>query len=89
MKTHTRTRASVEFTDDSGQAADPTVVSLTVTTPSGATTYTYGGGIIERTAAGRYRYDHTPTTAGRYAYRWLGTGLVESATTVAVQLGEA
>ena len=87
MKTHTRTRTSAEFTDDSGQAADPTVVTLKVTSPAGVTTYTYGSGAdIVRTAAGRYHYDHAPAAEGTYSYLWLGTGAVESCDRVAVAL---
>lgn len=59
----------------SGTATDPTTVSLTVTDPTGtATTYTYAGATITRTSTGLYTKNITASTAGRWAYRWTGTG---------------
>lgn len=63
-----------------GVATDPTAVSLTVTDPSGtATTYTYAGAQVVKTAAGAYRYDLSVAAAGVYTYRWVGTGVAEGA----------
>jgi len=80
MKTRTRTRTTAEFTDESGQGADPTVVALTVTAPAGVTTYTYGSGAdIVRSAQGRYYYEHVPPAGdGGYRYEWAGSGAVDS-----------
>lgn len=59
----------------SGTATDPTTVSLVVTDPTGsATTYTYAGGTITKSATGVYTKNITASTAGRWAYTWTGTG---------------
>lgn len=62
------------FTVDDA-AADPSTVSLTVTTPSQASTsYTYGSGTITRSGLGVYSADITCSEAGEWTYRWVGTG---------------
>jgi hypothetical protein len=87
MKINTRTRSYAQFTDDSGQPADPTVVTCTVTTPAGSTVYTYGQGAeIVRTSTGFYRYEHVPATVGAYRYVWLGTGAVDAADVAATYM---
>ncbi len=65
------------FTDSGGDAADPTTVSLTVTTPVGvATTYTYAGGQITKSGTGVYTKAITSTEAGTWRYVWSGAGAV-------------
>ncbi len=59
----------------SGTATDPTTISLVVTDPAGtATTYTYAGATITKTATGVYTKNITASTAGVWSYRWTGTG---------------
>lgn len=59
----------------SGTATDPTTVSLVVTDPAGtATTYTYAGATITKTATGVYTKNVTASTAGMWSYAWTGTG---------------
>lgn len=58
-----------------GTPTDPTTISLTVTSPSGAaTTYTYAGATITRTSAGVYTKDIACTEDGVWQYVWTGTG---------------
>lgn len=60
----------------SGAATDPTAVSLAVTTPDGtATTYTYAGATITKSSTGVYTKSVTVSTAGRWAFKWTGTGV--------------
>ena len=59
----------------SGAATDPTTVSLVVTDPTGtATTYTYAGATITKSATGVYTKDVPCATAGVWSYVWVGTG---------------
>lgn len=59
----------------SGTATDPTTISLVVTDPTGtATTYTYAGATITKSSTGVYTKNITASTAGRWSYRWIGTG---------------
>ena len=59
----------------SGTATDPTTISLVVTDPTGtATTYTYAGSTITKSATGVYTKNITASTAGLWAYTWTGTG---------------
>jgi hypothetical protein len=54
---------------------DPTTITLVVTDPVGvATTYTYAGATITKTATGIYTKDIPCTTAGLWTYVWVGTG---------------
>ncbi len=58
-----------------GTATDPTTVTLVVTDPAGtATTYTYAGSTITKTATGVYTKNITAGTAGMWSYTWTGTG---------------
>lgn len=58
-----------------GTNTDPTAVSLVVTDPSGnADTYTYAGATITKTATGIYTKNITADEAGRWSYKWTGTG---------------
>lgn len=59
----------------SGTATDPSLVSLSVTTPAGVTTtYTYAAAQITRTSAGLYTKTITVSAAGAWRYVWTGTG---------------
>jgi hypothetical protein len=75
-------RCDVSFTDMSGVAADPTAVLFKYEDPSeNETTLTYGVDVeVVRDAVGEYHVDVTIDEAGRWAYRWEGTGTVVSAT---------
>ena len=58
-----------------GTATDPTAVTLVVTDPAGtATTYTYALAEITKSATGVYTKNITADSAGRWSYRWTGTG---------------
>jgi hypothetical protein len=71
-------RVSVAFTDITGAAADPTVVTLTVQAPDNTqATYT-----PTHDSTGAYHYDLPIALPGSYFYRFTGTGAV-----VAVQEG--
>jgi hypothetical protein len=58
--------------------ADPTAVSLRVRKPDGtATDYSYGGaGTVTKSATGTYVQLITVDQAGRWWFRWAGTGAV-------------
>ena len=59
----------------SGTATDPTAISLVITDPAGtATTYTYAGNTITKSSVGVYTKSVTVSTAGRWAFKWTGTG---------------
>jgi hypothetical protein len=67
------------FTSIAGTNADPTTVALKVEDPGGTiTTYTYADLDITKTAAGVFQYVLSLTLAGRYWYRWAGTGSVQA-----------
>ena len=58
-----------------GVDTDPTTVTLVVTDPLGvATTYTYAGATITKTATGVYTKDIPCATAGLWTFVWVGTG---------------
>jgi hypothetical protein len=54
--------------------ADPSSLTLTVIDPGGATfaTALYPG-TIQRSGVGEYYLQYTPTSAGRWTERWVGT----------------
>jgi hypothetical protein len=61
---------------DTGAPADPTLVTLYVSDPTGATTtYTSASGVT-RTGVGAYSYLLT-TSEGVWVYKWQGTGAIE------------
>lgn len=71
---------SVTFTNEAGTATDPTTVLLEIEFPDGSERQlTYAAGELTRVSAGRFRYDHTITQAGRHTYRYAGTGTVVAA----------
>jgi hypothetical protein len=67
---------SVEFTDDSDAAADPTTVTLMLKAPDGGTetTYTYPANIT-KDATGQYSMEWICTDdPGWWSWRWKGVG---------------
>lgn len=72
-----RIRTSPVFANALGVATDPTTVTLTVREPNGTTTaYTYGAGQLTKAGTGDYYRDVTITAAGRWAWEFIGTGIV-------------
>lgn len=71
-------RLDVEFRNLAGALADPTVVKMRVTTPSGVTTE-YPVPPVVKDDVGKYHYDATINEAGKWLYRGIGTGAVEAA----------
>ena len=68
------------FSSLTGVPTDPTTVSVKVLDPSGTTnTYTFAGGAVTKSATGIYQYVLSITMAGRYTYKWFGTGTVAAA----------
>lgn len=63
------------FISSSGAAADPTTVSIVVTSPSGsATTYTYAANQVTKDSVGHYSVAVTVGSAGVWSYEWTSTG---------------
>ena len=76
-------RLKGSFYNASDALTDPTTVSLTVKDPAGtSTTYTYALAQLTKSATGIYYRDVTMATAGKWLYRFAGTG---SCIAVAVQ----
>ena len=74
----TKVRLSVVFSS-AGAETDPTTVTLKVRTPAGVvTSYTWAGAQVTKDAVGRFHMDLSVTASGRYYYRWIGTGTVET-----------
>lgn len=72
-----QTRLEARFFDSSNQLSDPTTITLKVKTPGGVTTtYTFGGGTINRDATGIYFKIIDLTEAGIWNYQWSSTGFV-------------
>jgi len=64
------------YVDDDGEPVDPTTVTLKVKSPAG-TSFTYvfnTNAEIQRASTGVYWGDVTASIAGRWSYRWEGTG---------------
>lgn len=59
---------------------DPGAVSVQIEQPDGTiTTFTYlSGSEIVRYGTGQYRVDFTIDQAGRWTYRWLGSGAIQA-----------
>lgn len=71
---------TVTFATSGGTATDPTTITCKQRNPAGTiTTNTYGDGVLLRDGAGLYHLDLTPTTAGVWSYRWIGTGALVAA----------
>lgn len=70
---------AITFRDEDGTPTDPTTVMLVLTDPVGtATTFTFGvdAGLI-KDSTGVYHMDYTPTIAGRFLVRWIGSGVID------------
>ena len=69
-------------------ATDPTTVTWKAKAPDGTlTTYVYGTNAqLVKAATGDYYVDHTPATAGWWAYRIEGTGTCVAVAEVTVEV---
>ena len=67
-------RLQAQFFDSNGTAADPTTITLIVSSAGGSTTYTYGAAEITKDSTGVYYKDLTIDVAGAWEYRWTSTG---------------
>lgn len=64
-------------------ATDPTTITLKLKDPSlNSTSYTYALATVDKNSTGNYYKDVTLDEAGRWFYRWEGTGAVIAATEV-------
>lgn len=74
-------RVTAAFTDIAGVAADPTTVTLEVKNPAGArAVYTSATSpAVVNSAVGSYYCDVPVALAGRWSYRWVGSGAVIAA----------
>lgn len=72
---------STQFTNASGNPVDPDDVYLFILLPDGCTqrSYTLSNGQITRASIGSYYFELTLDIAGRWRYRWRGTGNAEVA----------
>lgn len=76
-----RVRVSLAFTDDAGDAADPTTVRGRFRDPSGVvTTYVHGADSeLVKDSVGNYHFDIDPDEDGEWRYRGEGEGAVRAA----------
>jgi uncharacterized protein YfaS (alpha-2-macroglobulin family) len=74
-------RCSGAFTNEAGDPVDPTTITFRVRKPDGAVTvYVYGTDAqLVKDGVGAYHVDLAATLAGRWAYRFEGTGAAPSA----------
>lgn len=74
-------RLTATFTNLAGTETDPSTVTFKIKLPDGTvTTYVYGTDAeLVRSGAGVYYVDYSITQAGRYSYRFEGTGTVATA----------
>lgn len=74
-------RVSGAFTDENGDAADPTSVYCAVRDPLGKITiYAYGvDDVLVKDDTGNYHLDVSADLVGRYYYRWYSTGTGQAA----------
>lgn len=60
---------------DPRELADPTTLTLTVTSLAGVVnTYTLAGGTVVRISTGLYYALHSCISAGLHTYKWVSTG---------------
>jgi hypothetical protein len=78
-------RISCAFTVN-GTAADPTAVTAKVKAGDGIVT-TYSGAQVSKDSTGNYHVDVPITAAGRWYYRFEGTGAVIAATEDSFNVG--
>lgn len=69
---------SISITDEDGQPANATSVSVTITLPDGTATTV---GPVTPSSTGVYDHDFVTTQAGRHVVRWLASGTNASAFT--------
>lgn len=69
-------RVAAPFTDENGAAVDPTTVTFKFKKPASAETeYVYPTDAeLVKDSTGNYHVDLTLDTAGKWYYRWAGTG---------------
>jgi uncharacterized protein YfaS (alpha-2-macroglobulin family) len=74
-------RCSGAFTTAAGAAVDPSTVTFRARRPDGTVTvYVYGTDAeLVKDSTGNYHVDLAANAAGRWAYRWEGTGAAPSA----------
>ena len=73
-------RLECTFTDEHGDLANPTTVTLIHTDPSSnSTTLTHALSEVTRQSTGVYYYDLTLDEAGDWQIRYVGTGTVAQA----------
>lgn len=74
-------RCSVAFADDDGNAQDPTGVTFRVRKPDGTvTSYAHGTDAeLVKDATGSYHVDVSAAAAGRWTFRYEGSGTGQSA----------
>jgi hypothetical protein len=82
LSTRNETTTEATFTGRSGTAADPTAVTLTVSSSQGSNIYTYVPGSvtgIQKVSTGVYLFRHVPPAgASVYRYEWAGAGAIVS-----------
>lgn len=75
-----RVRVSVAFADSAGTATDPTAVVLKYMNPRAEiTTKTYALAEVTKDSTGNYHYDIDLDIAGKWWYRFNGTGALVAA----------
>lgn len=74
-------RLAVTFTDEDGNAADPTVITVKYISPLGTVTErTYEDDpAVVRDGTGQYSTDFVANRAGGWHYRWQSSGAITAA----------
>lgn len=72
-------RLGVTIRNSTGNAVDPTTLTIVVRAPSGTeTTYTYGtDAVVVKSSTGVYQMDLSLTEQGKWKYDWTGTGTAQ------------
>lgn len=72
----TTLRLTVSFTDENGDAVDPTTVTFSTYSPGGTlTSYVYDtDDEVGKASTGNYYADIVPDESGRWHFRWVTTG---------------
>jgi hypothetical protein len=72
----TTLRLTVSFTDENGNAVDPTTVTFSSSSPGGTlTSYVYDtDDEVGKASTGNYYADIVPDESGRWHFRWKTTG---------------
>lgn len=66
-------RLSAVFTNAAEAATNPTAVVLKIQKPDGTSENDI---TPTNDSTGNYHYDYTPATAGKYYYKFIGTGII-------------